>query len=142
MNIVRHGGGWPCRNDLLFDEMERALPACLIEDVDDDVEHEADALADALFVDLVGWGLEGPVDEEGATDDVLAGNEAPEAAVEALGAVVAHGEDLAGRDDEIAVLDVAGEFIGPACGDAGVLVWRDGGKVVSVGVEGVLRVAV
>src|SRR5271170_4083407 len=133
------GRWWPRRNDLLFDEMKRALPACLVEDVDDDVEHEADAFADALFVDLVGGGLEGPVDEERAAYDVLARNEAPVAAVEALGAVVAHGEDFSGRDYEIAVLNVAGEFVGPAGGDSGVLVGGDGGKVVAVGVEGVLR---
>ncbi len=107
------------RRNLLFDEMERAFPACLVEDVDDDVDHEAEALADALLVDLVGGGFEGPVDEEGAADDVFARDEAPVAAIEAFGAVVAHGEDFAGGDDEVAVLDVAGELVGPAGGDVG-----------------------
>ena len=45
------------------------------------------------LVDLVGGGLEGPVDEHGAADDVFARDKAPEAAVEDFGAVVAHGED-------------------------------------------------
>ena len=35
--------------------------------------------------------------------------EAPVAAIETFGAVVAHGEDFAGGDDEVAVLDVAGD---------------------------------
>ena len=122
--------------------MERSLPACLVEDVEEDVAHEADALADALLVDLVGGGFEGPVDEHGTAYDVFAGNEAPETAVEAFGAVVAHGEDFAGRNDEVAVDDVVGEFVGPAGGDLIVGAGRDGGKVVAIGVEGVLGVVV
>src|ERR1700758_3764102 len=97
--------------------MEGALPACFVEDVEEDVAHEADALADALLVDLVGGGFEGPVDEHGTAYDVFAGDEPPETAVQAFGAVVAHGEDLAGRHDEVAVDDVGGEFVGPACSD-------------------------
>ena len=89
--------------------MERSLPARLVEDVEEDVAHEADALADALLVDLVGGGFKGPVDEHGAAYDVFSGDEAPETAVEAFGTVVAHGEDLAGRHDEVAVDDVGGE---------------------------------
>src|SRR5579859_436320 len=120
--------------------MEGPLPAGLVEDVDDDMPHEADALADALFVDLVGGGLEGPVDEHGAAYDVFAGDEAPVAAVERLGAVVAHGEDLAGGHDEVAVDDVAGKLVGPGGGDAVVGAGGDGGEVVAIGLEGVLGV--
>ena len=134
---------WVCgRNYLLFDEMEGTLPSRFIEDVDDDVTHEAEAVADALFVDLVGGSFEGPVDEEWTAYDVLAWNEAPVAAVEAFGAVVAHGEDLAGRDDEVAVLNVAGELVGPAGGDVAVVVGGDGGEVVAVGIESVLGIVV
>ena len=122
--------------------MERALPACLVEDVDENVAHEAETIAYALLVDLVGGGLERPVDEEGAAYDVLAWDEAPVAAIKAFGAVVAHGEDFAGGDDEVAVLDVAGEFVGPAGGDVAVVVGGDGGKVVAVGIEGVLGIVV
>src|SRR6266478_8601703 len=122
--------------------MERSLPACLVEDVEEDVAHEADAVADALLVDLVGGGFKGPVNEHGAAYDVFSGNESPETAVEAFGAVVAHGEDLAGRHDEVAVDDVGGELVGPACGDLIVGAGRDGGKVVAIGVEGVLGVVV
>src|SRR5258708_31687377 len=122
--------------------MERSLPACLVEEVEEDVAHEADALADALLVDLVGGGFKGPVDEHGAAYDVFARDEAPETAVEAFGAVVAHGEDLAGRHDEVAVGDVVGEFVGPACGDLIVGAGGDGGKVGAIGVEGVVGVVV
>jgi hypothetical protein len=122
--------------------MKRALPAGFVEDMEDDVGHEAQALADALLVYLVGGGLERPVDEEGPAYDVFAWDEAPVAAVEAFGAVVAHGEDLAGRDDEVAVLDMAGELISPAGGDVAVGVGGDSRKVVAVGIEGVLGVVV
>ena len=74
-------------------------------------------------------GLEGPVDEHGAADDVFAGDESPEAAVEGLGAVVAHGEDEAGGDDQVAADDVVGEIDHPAGGDVGVVgIGRDAGK--------------
>ena len=104
--------------------------------------HEAEPLANTLLVDLVGGSFEGPIDEHGAADDILAGNESPEPAVKALGAVVSHGEDFALGDDEVAVDDVVGEIVGPARGDLIVGAGRNGGKVVSIGVEGVLLVAV
>ncbi len=122
--------------------MERAAPAGFAEEVNDDVADEADALADGLLVDLVGWGFKGPVDEHGAANDVFAWDEAPETTVEALGAVVSHGEDLTGRDDEVAILNSAGKLVGPACGDLVVGARGDGGKVVAVGLEGVLGVVV
>src|SRR5271170_5982755 len=142
MNDCPSRGSRYVGDDLLFDEMEGALPACLVEDVDEDVGHEADALADALLVDLVGGGFKGPVDEHGTAHDVLARDEAPETAVEAFGAVVAHGEDLAGWDDQVAVYDVGGKLVGPACGDLIVGTGGDGGKVVAIGVEGVLGIVV
>lgn len=122
--------------------MEGALPACLVEDVDENVAHEAEAIADALLVDLVGGGLERPVDEEGSAYDVLTWDEAPVAAIETFGAVVAHGEDFAGGNDEVAVLNVAWEFVAPAGGDVAIVVGGDGGKVVAVGIEGVLGIVV
>jgi hypothetical protein len=122
--------------------MERALPACLVEDMDEDMAHKANAFPDALLVDLVGGSFKGPVDEERSPNDVLAGDEAPVAAIETFGAVVAHGEDLAGRYDKIAVDDVAGKFVGPTGGDIAIVVGWNCGKVVAVGVEGVLRVTV
>src|ERR1700682_2292488 len=126
----------------LLDQVEGALPAGLVDDVDEDMTHEAEAVADALFVDLVGGGVEGPVNEHGAAYDVLAGDEAPVAAVEALGAVVAHGEDLAGGDDEVAVFDVAGKLVGPGGGDSVVGAGGYGREVVAIGLEGVLGVVV
>ena len=104
--------------------------------------HEGDAVADGLLVDLVGGGFKGPVDEHGTAYDVFAGNEAPEAAVEGFGAVVAHGEDGAGGYDEVAVDDVAGQLVGPGGGDVVAGAGGDGGEVVAVGLVGVLGVAV
>src|ERR1700723_2345127 len=122
--------------------MEGALPACLVEDVDEDVAHEAETFADGLLVDLVGRGFKGPVDEHGAAYDVFARDKSPKTAVEAFGAVVTHGKDFAGRDDEVAVNDVIGEIVAPACGDLVIGARGDGRKVVAIGVEGVLRVTI
>ena len=122
--------------------MEGALPACLVEDVDKDVAHEAQTFADALLVDLVGGGFKGPIDEHGAAYNIFAWNEPPETPIEAFGAVVAHGKDFAGRNDEVAVDDVVGEIVGPACSDLIVGTGGYCGKVIAIGVESVLGVAV
>lgn len=122
--------------------MQRSAPAGLVEDVDEDVTHEADALADALLVDLVGGGLEGPVDEHGAAYDIFAWDEAPEPAVEAFGAVVAEGEDLAGGNNQVVSLDMARQINGPAGGDVLVGAGGDGGEVVPVRDVGMHGVAV
>src|SRR5664279_471028 len=88
--------------------VESAAPARLVKKVQDHVADEADSVSGALLVDLVAGGDEGPVDEERSADDVFAGDETPVAAVEADGAVVAHGKVLAGGDDEVFTLDVLG----------------------------------
>jgi len=77
---------------------------------------EADTVARALLVDLVCWCLEGPVDEEWAAYDIFAGNEAPIATVKALGAVVAHCKDLAGRNDQVVALNVLRQLLRPLLG--------------------------
>ena len=122
--------------------MEGAIPAGLVEDVGEDVDHEPEALADAVFINLIGGSFKGPVYEHRAADDVFPRHEAPEAAIQALGAVVAHGKNIAGRNDEVAVLNVIGEIVGPAGSDVVAVGGRDAGKVVAIGAIGVLGVAV
>jgi hypothetical protein len=126
----------------LADDVEGAAPAGAIEDVEDDVADEGDAVAHGGLVGLLGGGVEGPVDEHRAAHDVFLRDEAPVAAVEAFGAVVAHGEDVAGRNDEVVALDVRGEVLTPELGELGVGAGRDGGEVVAVGIVGVVEVAV
>src|SRR5260370_17611505 len=126
----------------LSNEMECALPAGLVEDVDQDVCYEGDPFSHALLVDLIGWRLKRPIDEHGAADDVLARNEAPVAAVQALRAVVAHREYLAWGDDQVVSLNVIRQIVLPARGEAVVGVGWDRGEVGPVGVEGMLRVVV
>src|ERR1700760_2562294 len=87
--------------------------------------------AGAVFV--LFRGDEGPVDEERASHDVFSRHEAPVAAVEAVQPVVAHGEVVAGRYDEIAVLDVIGQVILPGGGDALSLGSRYVGELVAIG---------
>src|SRR6202012_1187952 len=120
--------------------MEGTLPACLVEDMDENVAHEAQPLANALLVNLIGGSFKGPVDEHGTANDVLARHKAPESSIEALGPIVAHGEHLAGRNDEVAIDDVIGKLIGPACRYLIVGARRNSGKVVTIGVERVLGI--
>src|SRR5579864_6690235 len=97
----------------LPNDVEGSVPASLVEDMEEDVAHKGQAVADGLLVDLVGGSFKGPVDEHGAADDVFARDESPEAAVERLGAIVAHGKHRAVGDDEFAILDVVGQVVGP-----------------------------
>ena len=77
---------------------------------------EAQTVSCALFIDLVRWSFEGPVDEERTAYDVFARNEAPITAVKALGAVVTHRKDLAGRNDQIVALNMLWQLQRPLLG--------------------------
>src|SRR6185437_5659483 len=113
--------------------VEGSAPAGLIEEVQQHVAHllHAIAHADVLFIFL--GRDERPVDKEWASDDVLARHKAPEAAIETVQPVVAHGEVFARRHHQVTVLDVAGQLIGPDGFD--VLSLRGGhvGKFVAIG---------
>jgi hypothetical protein len=130
----------------LADDVEGAGPKGVGDEVDHDMEHEANTFAEAGLIDLVRRGLEGPIDKQGASEDVLARDEAPEATVGALGAVVAHGEDHAGGDDEVVALDVVGKVEGPDSEMAGARLFLDPGEigweVVAVGNKGVVGISV
>src|ERR1017187_10624481 len=95
------------------DDVEGPVPASLIEDVNQNVAHEADPVTDRCLVDLFGRSLERPVDEHGPPDDVFTRDESPEAPVEGFGAVVAHGEDWTRGDDEVSADDAVGQLDRP-----------------------------
>src|SRR5258707_207706 len=87
--------------------VQSSAPAGLIEEVEQDMREESDPVAYAGLLKLIGWSHEGPIDKHGTADDVLPGNKAPVAAVEADGAVVAHGKIFPRRDDQVASLQVS-----------------------------------
>src|SRR5947209_3793327 len=94
------------RNWKLPDDVERAAPTRLGEEVGDHVHDEADAIADgALFV-LVTRRFKRPVNEHRPADDVRPRDESPVAAVFADVAIVAHPKITVRRDDYISALDV------------------------------------
>ena len=114
--------------------MESSAPAGVVEEMGDLVKGEAGSLRRVRREHLILRSDEGPVDEERAADEIGAGDEAPVAAVEAVGAVVAHDEVHIGWDDEVFALDVGGEVEGPTA-----VTWRseggwNGGEFVVVGV--------
>ena len=134
---VRRGRGLQARvrgSWSLVDGLEGSLPAGVGEEVGELMKGEAGPVGEAVLIDLAVGSFEGPVDEQGAADEVGAGDEAPVAAVEAVGAVVAHDEEAARRDDEVFTLDVSGEVEGPLSGDPGDVRGWDRGEVVAVGV--------
>src|SRR5215472_7188753 len=132
--------GWTSSS--LPDEMECTLPARLVEDVDQDVGHEAEPLAHRLLVDLVSGRLKRPVDKHRPAYDVLARHKAPEPAVETFRSVVTHREDLTRWNHEVAVSEVIWHLILPASSYSVHRVRRDSRKIVAVGVVLVLRIAI
>ena len=93
---------------MLIDGSEGPVPAGFGEEVGELVEGEADLLGEACAVALAFGGFKGPVDDEWAADDIGARDKAPVAAVEAVGAVVAHDEEAVVRDHEVQAVDVGG----------------------------------
>src|ERR1019366_8384056 len=101
-----------------------------------DSKQEAHALRDAGAGIFVARLLERPVDEHGPSNDVLVGNKAPVAAVEADVAIVAHGEDAVGRNHKFAILDVGGQGIAPFRRGAVIVGGGNGWEVVTVSAVG------
>ena len=97
----------------LLHQMEGAAPAGLVEEVDGDVEDKAYTVADGGLIDLVFRSDERPVNEKWAAHDIFARHKTPVAAVKAHGAIVAHGEIMALRDDQVVSLNMGRKLDGP-----------------------------
>src|SRR5271156_535288 len=89
--IQRRGEGRFRTPSMLTDQMQRPAPAGLIEEVKDHVGIKRNLVAHSFFFILVVRFDEGPVNEQGASDNVGSGHESPVPAVERDGAIVAHG---------------------------------------------------
>ena len=99
-------------------DVKGSTPAGVAEKVRHDVDEECGALSNADFVYLIFGRFERPVDEKRTPQNILFRDESPVAAVEAVGAVIAHGEVMAGRNDYVSVFDVRGQCDGPGWGYA------------------------
>src|SRR5277367_60499 len=117
----------------LFHQMERTLPAGLIEEMNDGVEQEAGAVCKRGLLILVTRLDEGPIDEERPAYDVLARHEAPVATIEADGTIVAHGKISARRNDQVAgLIDVRRQIDRPAGGDVAGVARRNRREVIAI----------
>lgn len=126
---------FPLRGEVnLPDELKGAVPSGFIEEMKHLVEGEGASFGDGGFVLLFLRSFERPVDEEGASDEIGARHQSPVTAVVAIGTVVAHHEVVAGRNDEIFTLDVAGKIDGPGGEDTAPLIGWDGREVIVVGI--------
>src|ERR1700749_1838896 len=115
--IHRRGEGPFSSPPILTDQVQRSAPAGLVEEVQDHVGIERKFFSQTLFFVLVVGLDKGPVDEQGAANDVGSGHKAPVTAVKADGASISHGKVPAWRNHEIFALDVVGKIRGPGCGD-------------------------
>src|ERR1700686_2735713 len=68
-------------------KLERALPSCLIEKVQDNLAQKQNAIPPSGLTILIIRRFKGPVDEHGTPDDVFPWDESPVAAVEAHAAM-------------------------------------------------------
>src|ERR1700678_2142020 len=108
--IQRRGEGRFSSPPMLTDQMEGSAPAGLVEEVKDYVGIELELVSHSFFLILIVGLDERPVDKEWTAYDVRSRHKAPVAAVEADGAVIAHGEVTARGDHQILSLGVVGEF--------------------------------
>src|SRR5271155_1915170 len=130
---VRRSGAIPVAGSLMsLHQVKSSAPARLIEEVQNDVPDKSHAIGDCGLVVLVFGRHERPVNEERSAYDVLAGHEAPVAAIEAVRAVVAHDEVAAVGNNEVTVLDVVGEIERPLSSHIAERRRRDGGEIVTI----------
>ena len=94
-------------------QVESPAPARLVEEVHQHSTELLCAIAHAGAVLVFFRGNERPINEERPADDVFTRHESPEAAVEAVQSVVAHGEVVGGGNDEIAILDMTWQIVRP-----------------------------
>src|ERR1700677_694381 len=131
--IQRLGEGRFSSPPMLTDQMEGSAPAGLVEEVKDYVGIELELVSHSFFLILIVGCDKRPVDKEWTAYDVGSGHKAPVAAIEADGAVIAHGEVTARRNHQILSLDVVGKLEGPGRGYVPALRRRDGGKIIPIG---------
>src|ERR1017187_3043599 len=81
------------------DHSERAVPAGAGEEVLSQIDKVREERVYGTSRQILGRGAVGPVDQERLADDVIAGHEAPVAAVKGVVAVVAHREIVPRRHD-------------------------------------------
>src|SRR5271170_1755569 len=96
------------------------------------MDEETRAVGERGLLILVSGLDERPIDEKRPAYDILARHEPPIAAVEADGAIVAHGEITAWGDDQVLALNVRRQLHRPTGGHVAGLVGRDGREVVPV----------
>src|SRR5579859_646621 len=113
-------------------QVKQAVPARQAEEMQSGVNKRGDAVPNrlGLVTGLLG-NVKRPEDKQGPADDVLFGNKTPVAAVEAVIAVVAHGEVMVWRNDHIAILDAGLQDRYPLRSNAAVSA-KIFGKVVSI----------
>src|ERR1700722_4064120 len=96
--------------------MEGALPAGLIEEMNDGMQEEADAVAERSLLILIARLNKRPIDEQWPADDILAWHEPPITAVQADCSVVAHREIFTLGHHQVFALNVRRQFDRPARG--------------------------
>src|SRR5579872_3421982 len=116
---------------------ERSLPASLVEEMQHLVaQNEFQAVAPCGLEVLIVGSRKRPVDEHRPPNDIFLRDESPVAAVEAHAAVIAHGEIVIRRHDQILTLNVGRKIDSPVAPDVRVIVGRNRREVIAVGIRG------
>src|SRR5579863_1040587 len=120
-------------------DVESAFPACVWEEMHQNVADPRELVTDSCLFKLPVRGLERPIVEKRTANYVSARHEAPVARVQAAVPVVAHHEIHAGRNHQVAVLDITREAHGPRLCCPGHPGWRYCGEIVEKLVEVIRR---
>src|SRR5579871_1057703 len=115
-------------------DAKHAPPARLVKKMENYVEDEADAVNGAVLQVLGGRFFERPVGEQRSSDHVLPRHQAPVTAVLAYITIVAHHEVAVWRHHQILTCDVRTRCQPPLRGDVAVIVGRNRGKIIPIGI--------
>src|SRR5438477_1478917 len=118
-------------------KLESSSPAGLVEEMHDHFAHEKETIAPGSLEVLPIRSFKRPVDKHRPPDNIFLGNKSPVAAVQTHSAVVAHGEVMAGRYDDVLALNIRREIDHPVRRNVGIIGRRYCRKIVAVGVHGI-----
>ena len=93
--------------------VEHAAPAGACREMHQSVEDADDALGEGGLSIVGAVRIDGPIDQKWAAHDGVAIDESPVAAVEAVIAIIAHGEIFVWRHDQFVALNVVPDIVSP-----------------------------
>src|SRR6476660_3713923 len=112
--------------------MEHAVPAGFTKKMCNHMNQKAHTVRHGGTFVLIFRRIEGPINKQGPTNYIFPGDKAPEPAVEANVAVIAHAEKAVGWDHKFAVFQMFAHHHGPFRIDVRVTIRLDRRELVAI----------